>query len=148
VRTALKVILIIGVCIVLLVAAGVGVGIYWWKYHSQEFIAASRQAMDEGREFGRQTDNEGCVTEAVARAKREPGFSAAISRNLFLRACLEASRPVPGFCSAVPAHTEFMKTAAWQQQKCREAGLAGDTYCTQLFTQVQQFCETKQSKQP
>ncbi|HEX8177948.1 MAG TPA: hypothetical protein VF525_00250 [Pyrinomonadaceae bacterium] len=147
-RTALKVILIIGVCLLVLAGVGIGVGVYWWKYHSQEFIESGKHALDDGRNFGRQTDNEGCVSEAVARAKREQSFGAAISHNLFLRSCLEASRAVPGFCSAVPGRTEFMKTVAWQQQKCREAGLAADTYCTQLFTQVQQFCEAKQSKQP
>lgn len=146
-HTALKVILIIGVVIVLLVGACVGVGVYWWRHHSREFIAAGRQAMDEGRAFGRQTDNDGCMAEAVARARHEQGFGAALNHNLFLRACLEASRPVPGFCSAVPARTEFMKSVRWQQQKCHDAGLAGDAYCGQLFTQVQQFCEAQQSKQ-
>ena len=146
-RTALKVILIIGVCLVLLVVAGVGVGIYWWKHHSQEFIAAGKQAMDEGREFGRHTDNDGCLAEGVARTKRESGFSAAIARDLSLRACLEASRPTPGFCTGVPARNELIKSATWQAQKCRDAGLDADSYCSQLFSEVQQFCDGKQTKE-
>src|SRR5207237_5384791 len=99
-RTALKVILIIGVCLVLLIVAGVGAGVYWWKHHGQEFITASKQAMDEGQEFGRHTDNDGCVAETVARTKREQNFSAAIAHNLFLRGCLDASRPTPNFCTS------------------------------------------------
>jgi len=147
VNKALKVILIIGVCIVLLVVAGGGAGIYWWKRHGPELMNAGNKAMDEGQQFGRQTDNEGCITETVARAKREQGFGAAIGHNLFLRACLDASRPSPNFCAGVPGRTEFMKSAEWQQQKCKDVGMAADTYCSQLFTQAQQFCEEKQSKQ-
>ncbi len=143
---ALKVILIIGICIVVLGAACIGAGMYWWSQHKDELIQGSQRAMDEGRAFGAQTDNEGCVTETVARNKREPGFGAAISHNLFLRQCLEASKPSPGFCAAVPGRTEFMKSAEWQQQKCKAAGLTGDAYCSQLFAQMQQFCEDKRTK--
>ena len=142
---ALKVILIIVVCgVALLVVVG-GAGVYYVSKHKQELLDAGNKVMDEGEKFGAQTDNDGCLAEAIARTKREPGFSAGIKHNLFLRACLEASRPAPGFCD-VPKRTEFMKSAQWQQQKCQDAGLAADTYCSQLFTQVQQFCEDKQSK--
>ncbi len=143
---ALKVILIIGVCIVVLGAAGIGAGLYWWSQHKDELLQGGQRALDEGREFGAQADNEGCVTEAVARNKREPGIGATISHNLFLRSCLEASKPLPGFCEAVPGRTELMKSVQWQQQKCKAVGLAADTYCSQLFTQVQQFCEDKRNK--
>ena len=142
---ALKVFLIIGVCLVLLVVAGGGACFYYVSKHKQEWLEAGNKVMDEGEKFGAQTDNDGCLAEAVARTKRETGLSAGISHNLFLRACLDASRPSPGFCD-VPKRTEFMKSAQWQQQKCQDAGMAGDTYCRQLFTQVQQFCEDKQSK--
>lgn len=143
---ALKVILLIGSLIVVLGAAGIGAGMYWWSQHKDELIQGGQRALDEGRVFGQQTNNEGCVTETIARNKREPGFGAAISHNLFLRSCLEASQPSPGFCAAVPGRTEFMKSAQWQQQKCKDAGLAADTYCSQLFTQVQQFCEDRRNK--
>jgi hypothetical protein len=146
VNTVLKVIVIVGVCLLLLVAVGAGAGYYWWTNHKDELLQSGKRAMDEGRELGAHTDNQGCLTEAVARAKRERGFSAAIGHNLFLRACLEASRPTPGFCDAVPARTEFMKSGAWVVQQCREVGMNGDNYCNQLFQQVQQFCETRQTK--
>jgi hypothetical protein len=146
VNKALKVILIIFVCVVALLVVVGGVGIYYVSKHKQDWLEAGNKVMDEGTKFGAQTDNDGCLAETIARAKREPGFSAGISHNLFLRACLEASHPVPGFCD-IPKRMEFMKSAQWQQQKCQAAGLATDTYCSQIFTQVQQFCEDKQSKQ-
>ena len=143
---AVKVILIIVVCIVVLLVVVGGAGVYYVSKHKQEWLEAGNKVMDEGERFGKQTDNDGCLAETIARAKREPGLSAGISHNLFLRACLDASRSVPGFCN-VPARTEFVKSAQWQQQKCQDAGLAADTYCSQIFTQVQQFCEDKQFKQ-
>jgi hypothetical protein len=146
VSTILKVIVISAVCLLLLAVVGAGAAYYWWTNHKDELIQSGKQAIEDGRAFGARTDYEGCVAEAVARAKREQGFGAAISHNLFLRACLESSRATPGFCEAVPARTEFMKSATWQVQQCREVGMNGDNYCNQLFQQVQQFCETKQSK--
>jgi hypothetical protein len=59
-----------------------------------------------------------------------------------MRMCLESSKPTPGFCDDVPKQTEFMKSAEWKLKQCREAGLQHDSNCQNLFTPVQQFCET------
>ena len=64
-----------------------------------------------------------------------------IKTNLCLRACLEKSRPTPGFCDAVPRRTEFIKSAQWQLQQCGHYNLKTENQCGQLFQQVQQFCE-------
>lgn len=142
---AMKVILIIVVCIVVLVVLVGGASVYYVSKHKQEWLEAGNKVLDEGEKFGSQTDNDGCVAEVVERARREPGFSAGLKHTVFLRACLEASRPVPGFCD-VPKRTEFIKSAQWQQQKCQAVGLTADTYCSQIFTQVQQFCEDSATK--
>lgn len=89
----------------------------------------------------RNSDNQGCVDESVARYKKEPGFSAVISNSLFTRACLEASRPTPEFCSDVPKATEFMRSAEWRKSQCSRVDLASDSYCPQMFQPVQEFCE-------
>ena len=138
--TAAKVILIIGISLILLVAGVVGVGIYWWTQHGQKAIEAGGNAMKEGTEAGKKTDNQGCVDEALTRYKNDKGFGGAISTSLFVRSCLEESRPTPGFCDDVPRATEFMKSAQWQRQKCKDAGIS-DQYCQQIFSQVQQYCE-------
>jgi hypothetical protein len=62
-----------------------------------------------------------------------------------MRACLEASRPTPGFCDDVPRQTEFMKAITWQQRQCQRYGLPPEKQCSQLFGQVQQFCELRRT---
>jgi hypothetical protein len=64
-----------------------------------------------------------------------------VRNTIFLRTCLDASRPTPGFCDDVPRQFEFMKSAQWQLQQCRHYGLPPEKQCGQLFQQVQQFCE-------
>jgi hypothetical protein len=64
-----------------------------------------------------------------------------MSTNIFLRTCLESSKPTGGFCEGVPETTEFMKSAEWQAEQCHRVDLAKDSYCRQLFQPVQQFCE-------
>ncbi len=66
-----------------------------------------------------------------------------IKVNVFMRACLESSKPTPGFCDGVPGRTEFMKSIAWQQQQCAVHKLSVERQCGQLFQQVQQFCEQR-----
>jgi hypothetical protein len=102
--------------------------------------------MDEGRDYGRLTDNEGCVGEAASRHQRDHGIGAVINNNLFLNACLNASRPTPAFCDEVPSPIEFVKTARWQADECKRYGLAAETQCGQLFQPVQQFCQARRMR--
>jgi hypothetical protein len=128
------------VLLVIILAVGVGAGIYWLSTHGGEYLEKSKQAMVEGQRFGKTTDNQGCLTEAIARHKQSPGFNGALSTQLFLQSCLQASRETPGFCDGVPKRTEFMKSGRWQQEQCARNNLR-DPYCPQIFGQVQMFCE-------
>lgn len=133
----LKALLIVGVVIVLLVVGVVGAGVFWWTRNKDAFMAR----VAEGKDFGSHSDNQGCVDESVSRYKKEPGLSSAISTSIFMRTCLDASRPTPGFCESVPGKTEFMKTAQWRRDQCARIDLAKDSYCQQLFQPVQEYCE-------
>lgn len=135
-----KVLLVVLVVGALLLAGAVGFGVYLLRKHGPEFIENGKHAMDEGTEYGRTTDNEGCVAEAVARHKRAQGFGDKIRANLFLGPCLQSSRPVPGFCDDVPKQLEVIRTARWQLQQCQHYGLSPENQCGQLFQPVQQFC--------
>jgi hypothetical protein len=100
----------------------------------------------EGQDFGSSTDNQGCVDQSISRYKKEPGFSTAISTGIFMRTCLDASKSTPGFCDSVPKETEFIKSGKWRAEQCRNYGLAGDSYCQNLFQPVQQFCAKEVSR--
>ena len=139
--TWMKVLLILGVLLVVLVIAGAVAVYFLARTYGPGLLEAGKQTYGEGVEYGRRSDNEGCLNEAVARQARAGGFADLIKNNVFMRACLEASRPTPGFCDGVPGRTEFIKSAGWQQQQCQRYGLPPEKQCTQLFQQVQQFCE-------
>ena len=144
--TWMKVLLVVGVLLVLLLV-GVGVAAYFVaRTYGPGLVEAGKQTYNEGVEYGRRSDNEGCLNEAVARHARAEGFTDMIKINVFMRACLEASRPTPGFCDDVPRQTEFMKAAGWQQRQCQRYGLSPEKQCGQLFQQVQQFCETRRRR--
>lgn len=137
----LKVLLAVAIIVVLLVVGVVVGGVVWWSRNKDRLMGRAKEVMTEGHDFGRTTDNKGCVDESLARYKKEPGFTNVIATNLFNKACLETSRPTPGFCNEVPKITEFMKSAQWRKSQCDLVELSTDSYCQQLFQPVQEFCE-------
>jgi len=137
----LKALLIVAIIIVLLVVGVVVGGVVWWGRNKDKLVGRMKEVATEGRDFGRSTDNQGCVDESVARYKKEPGLTTVISTSIFTRTCLDASRPTPGFCTDIPKATEFLKSAEWRKSQCNRVDLASDSYCAQLFQPVQEFCE-------
>jgi hypothetical protein len=139
----LKALLIVLVVIIVLVVGVIVAGVYYVSRNKDAWIAKGKAVVTEGRDFGRHSDNQGCVDESTSRYKKEPGFTSAISNSLFMKACLESSRPTPNFCSDVPKATEFVKSAQWRVEQCRRIDLSSDSYCQQLFQPVQEFCERR-----
>jgi len=137
----LKALLIVAIVVVLLIIGVVGAGVFWWMKNKDALMSRAKEVVTEGRDFGGHSDNHGCVDETVSRYKKDPGFGSAISNSIFLRTCLEASRPTPGFCEDVPRKTEFMKSAQWRIGQCRRVSLSEDKYCQQMFQPVQDYCE-------
>ena len=144
----LKALLAVAIVFVLLAVCVVVGGVVWWSRNKDKFIGNLKQSATEGREYGRTTDNQGCVDENISRYKKDPGFSSVISASLFARACLDASRPTQGFCTDVPKPTEFVKSGQWRVAQCRRVDLSADSYCQQLFQPVQEYCERGARKSP
>jgi hypothetical protein len=142
----LKALLAVALIIVVLVIGVIVAGVVWWSRNKNALMGRAKEVMTEGREFGRNTDNQGCVDESVSKYKKDPGIGTVISNSIFTRACLESSRPTPGFCDEVPKQTEFVKTAQWRIEQCRKVDLSKDSNCQNLFTPVQQFCDQPASK--
>ena len=137
----LKALIIVAIVIVLLIVGVVGAGVFWWMRNKDALINRAKEVVAEGKDFGGHSDNQACVDESISRYKKDPGFSSAISNSIFMRTCLDASKPTPGFCNTVPKTTEFMKSAEWRRDQCSRVNLSRDSYCQQLFQPVQQFCE-------
>jgi hypothetical protein len=144
--TWLKALLAVALIIVVLVVGVIVAGVVWWGRNKDKLIGRAKEVMTEGREFGRNTDNQGCVDESVSKYKKDPGIATVISNSIFSRACLESSRPTPGFCDDVPKQTEFVKTAQWRIEQCRKVDLSKDSNCQNLFTPIQQFCDERAFK--
>lgn len=125
---------------VVVVGAIVGFGIYmtWDKDFSKKYEA--KQA--EGREFGKQTDQKGCMEEALSRSKAM-GFADINEITLnggFVEECLKASRPTPGFCDGVPSKWSPNDTE-WSRKQCEKAGLDDiRTGCVSVFKEKIDFC--------
>ncbi len=136
----LKILLIVALIIILLVIGAVIAGAVWWSRNKEALIGRAKEVVTEGRDFGRNSNNQGCVDESITRYKTEKSFSNAISTSIFMRSCLDASDPTPGFCDDVPGETEFIKSGKWRVEQCRHYELLGDSYCQNLFQPVQQFC--------
>jgi len=137
----LKALLIVAIVVVVLIVGVVGAGVFWWMRNKDALMARAKEVVTEAKDFGRKTDNQGCVDEGISRYKKEPGFSSAISNSIFMSTCLDASKPTPGFCNDVPTKNEFMKSAEWRRDQCRRIDLSKDNYCQQLFQPVQVYCE-------
>ena len=142
----LKALLVVVVVIIVLVVGVVIAGVYWISRNKDAWIAKGKEVMTEGRDAGRKTDNQGCVDESISRYKKEPGLTATISNGLFMRGCLDSSRPTRGFCDDVPRQMEFIKSAQWRVSQCARVDLEKDSNCQNLFSPVQQFCEAKTKK--
>jgi len=102
---------------------------------------AAKQA--EGREYGKGTDQQGCMKEGLARAQGI-GFldvNAQTLNNGFVEECLKASRPTPGFCQGVPSYWS-MKDDEWKAAQCRKVGMdESKTGCSSVFQTQIEFCD-------
>jgi hypothetical protein len=137
----LKALLIVIVAIFVLAIGVVAIAGFLIYRNKDTITAKAKEIATEAKNFGEQTDNQGCVDESISRYKAEPGFTKAISTSIFMRICLDNSRPTQGFCDDVPKQREFIKTGHWQIEQCRRVDLSRDSNCQSLFTPIQQFCE-------
>jgi hypothetical protein len=145
----IKVMLICSVCFVLLIVAAVGLGAYWLSKHKNELLESGMSARREGAEFGRKSDDQGCLAEGLRRHRERHGFGDAILNNLFLNGCFETTRPTGTFCEGVPRSSEMMESIRWRIKKCADERLS-DSYCGNLFAEVQKYCDSDKahSKSP
>ena len=138
-----KVLIVIVVVVVVLGIAAAVASFLVVRRFGPAVIEETKQAMAEGQEYGRRTDDVGCLNEGVARQARVTGFRDMLKNNFFTRSCLEVARPTPGFCADVPRRLEYTKSIGWQAQQCKRYGLGPEQQCSQFFQQIQQYCEER-----
>ena len=142
----LKAILIVAVVVILLLVGVVGAGVFWWMRNKDGLRTRARAIVTEGKDFGKTSDNQGCVDETVKRYKKDPGFLTAFANQGFLTGCLEASRPTIGFCEDIPLG-DLAKMGEWRESQCRRYDLRSGRDCQTLFMPVVMFCGDRKQNQ-
>jgi len=137
---AAKVVVALVVCFVFVALGSVGLAFFLWS-QGKELVEASEKQFDRGVAFGRQTDESGCLNEAVTRYKDNRGMAGSIAVGVFVNACWTASRPSEGFCDQVPKPLDVFKAVRWQTEQSRKAGLT-DQFGGQIFAQQRAYCDS------
>jgi hypothetical protein len=138
---------IVGVLIVLgfvglVFAAGV-VGFVYYVYKGEgSGDYEIREA--EGREFGKTTDQAGCMKEGLQRAKgiKVLEINRAISNQGFVEECLKSASPTTGFCDGVPGFWT-LQDSEWVNKQCENAAHDSATGCGAVFQAKLDFCHDK-----
>ena len=139
---AAKIVLAIVVCFVLFAVAAVGLGVFLWQRHGSALIDAASRQYDQGQTFGRQSDESGCLDQAIQRYKDSRGATGSIGASVFARACWNASRPTAGFCDGVPKPLDVLHAARWQVEQSRKAGV-DDQFGGQIFAAQRTYCDAR-----
>lgn len=143
-----KIILIAFGILFLLSATVCGGGYLWLRSQQDELAEEGHRLRLEADEFAKNSDQEGCVTEALRRMNDcDPGdLTGAICRGkqgAFLTGCLRKAMPTQGFCDGVPPPTEIMEMINWSLKRCAAADRANNQACAKMYGSVASYCAKK-----
>ncbi len=94
----------------------------------------TEQARVDGREFGKTTDQNGCIEKGFLR--EATGVSGFVSE------CLESSKLIPDFCDGVPGFSDGkLEDSGWEDEQCKKVG-HNNRSCSQIFNVKRHFCKT------
>lgn len=137
---------IVGVLIVLVLVGAVCVaGVVGFVYYIYKGTESSEYQTKqvEGREFGKTTDQAGCMKEGLRRAKgiRLLEIRQAMNNEVFVEECLKSASPTSGFCDGVPGRLSF-QDSEWTKKQCQKAGMDEmQTSCTTVFHARLSYCQ-------
>ena len=93
----------------------------------------------KGAEFGKNSDQAGCIQEGLLRSKSAIGSEIAEAglNSSFTSACLRSSRPTVEFCNDIPA----VDLEEWKDAQCRKDGLErAQPGCLKMLEAKIDFC--------
>lgn len=140
---AAKIVITLAVSFVVIAAGTAGVAVLLWSRYSGDLAEASRKNIEQGMVFGKQTDQAGCLDEALARYRANRGMASSMATSMFVQGCWRSSRSTPGFCDHVPHPFHVLRSARWQKEQMRRMGLDGDPMGGQIIGQLQAFCSSR-----
>ena len=120
-----------------LIAAGAW---FWWSSNSGNIVKSGSEAMIEGQTHGRGTNEASCVAAVIARHKGgAKDISTAMVSGLWLKSCLEASKPSDALCKGAPSPDEVVAMGKWIGSICVNMG-AADPYCPAALQALPKYC--------
>jgi hypothetical protein len=131
-----KIALSIAAAVLLLMMLGAGACIYYFSQIGKDV----KQDQVAGERLGETADEDACLKEAFARTKGKSMIAGTASGTVFLGACLQKSKPSPGFCDSVPSREDKEGTRTWAEAKCRDLGESNIT-CGAIFGIVINHCQ-------
>jgi hypothetical protein len=141
-KTSTKVILgfVAGVVVAGLVVVALLVGGFAYIHKkTMDNIEATEKVRAAGTEFGKTTDQAGCIDKTF---DLEAPFASFDYSRMFVAECLSASRPTPNFCDGVPPPLSDLN---WEEESCRRIGR--DTpLCHAAYSGKMWFCEKRNKK--
>ena len=140
----MKIVLIVaGILAVISIACVGGVFLIGYFFVDNEGVTKSS---NEGREFGKTTDNFGCQTKIVPMIKSTPvtDLNGVLRVQYFFDSCLEASRPAPNFCDGMAnPYKDIFNDDKGKDAECTKLGLDGSITCRQVIEEKLDFCVEK-----
>ena len=101
------------------------------------------KAEQEGVEFGKSTDQQGCQDEALRHLRAALKSHDLIKRReveLFIYGCFQSCRPTSGYCANAPKQDAFMANREWSKSQCAKEGFGDDDACSDVFMEVAGSC--------
>ncbi len=141
---------IVAVCVLfvggLIVAAG-----YWFEQNKEQLRAKGIAMEQEASAFGEGHDNQACLEESQARLGTcaDGALSDVVCKamaKMFLKNCLPASQPTPGFCEGVPTGDGIIDGALWAVQRCESQPEAKREGCARHMQVMRDFCSQSQAQ--
>jgi len=141
-KTTKLVLLGISGIVVLIIAVIVGGMLFLMFSSAGQRMSQRLDAMEaQGTEFGKTTDQRGCLTEGLARGKKITDITSQVGNRDFVRGCLRSSQASPGFCDDVPSIVGKMFTD-WEAKQCEKIG-SPTVACQDVMKEVILFCGLK-----
>lgn len=122
-----------------LVIGGLGGFIYLTDRAYKEGAEKEKQARVAGREFGRTSDQNGCIEKGFTLKREISTFDRVILD--FVGECLESSEPIPNFCDGVP---DYEVGSGWNAKQCEKVPI--DAPCHDTIYAKQSYCKFFQDK--
>ena len=141
-----KIFLGVGCGVLLVIGLIVVIGAFIaMRTYGPQILEATTRADAAGREFGKTTDQQGCMTEAIQRSRSSSpmDIGAGMELSLFTDACLKVSRESTNFCESVPSMFS-LDANDWSAAECTKAGADPEkTACAHVMKRKHQFCNKR-----